>query len=456
MTAKVVTGLIVLRGHMETNLEQAKREFDESLSQEDPVPDIEDSSAETEAPEFWPSINNEAFCGIAGEIAEQATINSEADKIAVLITVLVQASAAFGNSKTLLVGDSKHYARLFAAIAGKSSRARKGTSYDPVKRVFEASEQLSSPSRIPKLIVTPGPLSSGEGLIFAVRDKSEREKDGVPIDPGIEDKRLLVVEGEFGAPLKAMQREGNTLSAILRTAWDHGNLSPLTKNNPIKATKAHIAIIAHITVDELKKLLSQSDATNGFANRFLWVCAKRSKLVAHPKPIPDTVVQTLAKKIRAAVDFANDGVGEIEMDEEANELWVEQYPILTTDKEGLYGSVIARAEAQVLRIAMVYSLLDLSPKIRLVHLKSAIALWDYCEQSAEFLFHTNYVDPQEEKLLKFLNSGSKTKTELIKHFGNGNTRKLDDLLKTAVKKGKVVEDKIKPSSGKPTISYSLK
>jgi hypothetical protein len=43
-------------------------------------------------------------------------------------------------------------------------------------------------------------LSSGEGLIYAVRDKLERMKDGqlTEIDPGVTDERLLVFEGEFG------------------------------------------------------------------------------------------------------------------------------------------------------------------------------------------------------------------------------------------------------------------
>jgi hypothetical protein len=108
-------------------------------------------------------------------------------------------------------------------------------------------------------LVAQGPLSSGEGLVYAVRDPVEVEgKDGniEVVDPGVEDKRLLVIEGEFSAVLRACQREGNTLSAILRTAFDHGNIEPLTKHNRIKATGAHINFVGHITEHELRCLLT--------------------------------------------------------------------------------------------------------------------------------------------------------------------------------------------------------
>ena len=36
------------------------------------------------------------------------------------------------------------------------------------------------------------------------------------VDPGIEDKRLWVVESEFATTLRVMQRDGNTLTAIVR------------------------------------------------------------------------------------------------------------------------------------------------------------------------------------------------------------------------------------------------
>src|SRR5262249_51213837 len=131
-------------------------------------------------------------------------------------------------------------------------------------------------------------LSSGEGLIWAVRDPIEklepiREKKEIRgyrtviEDPGVEDKRLLVLEPEFASVLRVLERDGNTLSAVIRDAWDRGDLRTLTKNSPARASGAYISIIGHITLEELRRYLTATEAGNGFANRFLWLCVKRSK-----------------------------------------------------------------------------------------------------------------------------------------------------------------------------------
>ena len=88
-------------------------------------------------------------------------------------------------------------------------------------------------------------------------------------------KRLAVAEGEFANVLKVMAREGNTLSPVLRSAWDYGNLRSMTKNSEARATGAHISIIGHITKDELRRLLTETEQANGFGNRFLWLAVRR-------------------------------------------------------------------------------------------------------------------------------------------------------------------------------------
>ncbi len=89
-------------------------------------------------------------------------------------------------------------------------------------------------------------LSSGEGLIWAVRDPTSQ-------DPGISDQRLLVIEPEFASVLKAASRELSTLSPTLRSAWDGRPLAILTRTAPARASTAHIAVIGHITQHELRR-----------------------------------------------------------------------------------------------------------------------------------------------------------------------------------------------------------
>src|SRR5262249_14567336 len=202
-----------------------------------------------------------------GRIARLATKNSEADPVAVIATTLTYAAAEFGRAQYMRIGDDVHHSRHFNAVVGQSSRARKGTSYGPVRRIFELAEKLrTSVSTLPfpsgaKLKVSGGPLSSGEGLIYAIRDGSDDEEDG---DPGVKDKRLLVVEQELGAALRAFQRTGNNLSMILRRAFDGETLEPLTKNNRVVATDPHINVLGHITRQELNSLLAGTEVWNGF------------------------------------------------------------------------------------------------------------------------------------------------------------------------------------------------
>ena len=52
----------------------------------------------------------------------------------------------------------------------------------------------------------------------------------------------------------------------------------------------------------------------------------------------------------------------------------------------MLGAITSRAAAQVMRVAAIYALLDCSIFIRAEHLRAGLAFWDYCEQSARFLF----------------------------------------------------------------------
>ena len=67
------------------------------------------------------------------------------------------------------------------------------------------------------------------------------------------DKRLLVVETEMARTLKAMNRDGNTLSEVIRQVFDSGNLGNLAKNSSNRASDAHVSIIGHITAADVRK-----------------------------------------------------------------------------------------------------------------------------------------------------------------------------------------------------------
>ncbi len=118
-------------------------------------------------------------------------------------------------------------------------------------------------------------------------------------------KRLLIVEGEFISPLKVMGRQGNILSPVIRNAWDSGNLNILTKNSPAQATDAHVSIIGHITRDELLSQFNRIEMANGFGNRFLWVCAKRSQVLPEGGSMNSADIEPLTLKLKQRVQFSS-------------------------------------------------------------------------------------------------------------------------------------------------------
>ena len=93
-------------------------------------------------------------------------------------------------------------------------------------------------------------------------------------------------ESEFASVLKVMRRDGNSLSPVLRQAWDGGDLRTLTKNSPIEATAPHVAIVALVTREELLRRIDETELANGFMNRFLIVAAKRQRLLPEGGNVP--------------------------------------------------------------------------------------------------------------------------------------------------------------------------
>lgn len=405
----------------------------------------------------WPApLAQEAFHGLAGRFAHAIEPHTEADIAAVLVQFLVAFGNAIGSSAHYLVEADQHRMNLFAVMVGTTSKGRKGTSWGHVRRRLGAVDPTWAKERL------LSGMSSGEGLIWAVRDpiykheavkRSGRVTDyqDVLVDKGVEDKRLLVVEAEFASTLQVIRREGNTLSPLVRQAWDTGNLRTLTKNSPAVATGAHISIIGHITQQELLRQLETTEAGNGFANRFLWVCVRRSKLLPDGGQAGTVDWAPLESELAQAVQFAR-GVTRITRDDAAMQMWHAVYPTLSEGHAGLLGAVISRAEAQVVRLAGVYALLDRSSVISPPHLEAALAVWEYAETSAKFIFGDSLGDPLADEILQALRNSSAglTRTDIRDLFSrNKGTTQITNAL-TLLRKHGLAEFKSEGTAGRPT------
>ncbi len=336
------------------------------------------------APPGWPApAGPAAWAGMAGAIAETIAPATEADPVAILAQLLIGAGAVIGRGAWVTVEATRHHPNEFAVLVGDSAKARKGSSWDHVEAVLARADPGFAAR-------TRSGLSTGEGLIWAARDP-----DGT--DPGNPDPRLLVVEAEFVSVLKATGRDINTLSPVLRAAWDSRPLATLTRSSPMRATRAHIAVIGHITAAELTAHISAVEAANGFLNRFCFFAVRRQRLLPDGGELDPLGGTGMAERLGTNLAAARRN-GRLHMDTAARVEWHDIYAQLSEATEGLVGSLTARAEAHVLRLAMLYALLDGEAIIRPAHLRAGLALWDYAARSISWATRHTSTDPVAEQV----------------------------------------------------------
>lgn len=338
------------------------------------------------APPEWPAAPDPlVYHGVLGEIVQAVTPMTEADPIAILGSLLAATGACMGHMRTIYQG-STQAANLFVALVGDSSTGRKGTAASICRDVMTAAYPDWQ-----NLIVAG--LGSGEGLIGHLKRVEETEH------------RALVLESEFGRLLTVMAREGSTLSPVVRDAWDGVPMGRFLAREQWLVRWHHVSIAAHVTTVELQSKLTNTDAANGFGNRFLWLAVRRTKLVPFPES-PRELVSPYLDSLYRAIDEAQTAL-EVKLSPAAADRWEALYSASAArQRPGLLGALLARAEAQIIRIALLYALLDRSTEVGAQHLAAAEALWEYAERSVVHIFGTSTGDRHADALREYLREGA--------------------------------------------------
>ena len=328
-------------------------------------------------------LREQALYGLAGHVVRTLAPHTEAHPAAILLQFLAAFGNAAGPGPHCLVGPTRHRLNLFVVLVGESSKARKGTSWNQIERLFSEVDQLWVNTRI-----TTARLGA-TGLVHALRDQQPPT-----------DRRLLAVAEEFASTLQTIKRAKGHLSSLLRCAWDNGHLRILDGSHPLHATNTHVSLIAHITERELAQNLDPIDAHNGFANRCLWTSVHRSQCLPNGGALAPGELLPIARELRQALDWAATSSTDIVMsrDQDAEQLWEDRYSDLSQARPGLFGAATSRAEAQVLRLSAIYAALDRSATITVSHLKAALAVWEYCSASASALFGISTGDPTADRI----------------------------------------------------------
>jgi hypothetical protein len=377
----------------------------------------------------WPALDPAALYGIGGDFVRLIEPHTESDPVALLIQYLAAFGNVIGRGPHFRIEADTHYLNMFSVLVGETGTGRKGTSWGQVRQRFEVLDPIWNHE-----CVVSG-ASSGEGLLYHVRDpivrikknrKTGFEEEEIA-DNGVSDKRLFVFEGELGSLLRTSQRDGNTVSAVIRNLWDTGTARSLVKNSPIRTTDAHVSVLGHIVRYELLNLLSECESINGFANRFLWLSVRRSKFLPRGGQTSRLNFNPITLGLKMAMQFAAE-VGEMTLSDEAWGLWDSVYMRLETGRSGFLGKVTQRASPYTLRLACLYALLDCEKVVSVKHLTAALALWQYAEDSARYIFGARTGDKLADQVLDGLQlagDAGMTLTELNDHF-HGN-EKSDDI-----------------------------
>jgi hypothetical protein len=386
----------------------------------------------------WPTIAEAAFHGPAGEFVVRTEPHTEADPVALLVQFLVCFGAAAGRGVSYTVEATAHHLNEFAVLVGPTAKGRKGSSWDHVHVLFEHADQ-----RFISRGVSSG-LSSGEGLIHEVRDPVDDN------DPGAGDKRRLILEPEFAQVLKVLAREGNTLSPVVRNAWDGKTLQTITRSAPVRATGAHVAIIGHITKDELLRFISGTELANGFFNRFIVVGVRRSKELPFGGRLDGKELDRVRAALTASLDHARQP-HQLTFDPDARERWIDVYSPLSRGEQGLLGAATSRAEAHVVRLAAIYATLDRESQIAIPHLDAALALWAYSAESARWIFGDSLGDPTADEIWAAAKErpAGVTRTEVSDMFSrNKKRREIERALTVLEEAGRLRRETRQPEHGR--------
>jgi hypothetical protein len=403
----------------------------------------------TERP--WPVLDRTALYGVIGDIVKLIEPHTEADPAGILFTLMAQCGNLIGPLPYYKVDiASQLRLNMFVMLVGKTAKARKGTVGELVKFILRGIDDEWTTTR------QLSGLSTGEGIIHAMRDEEKKWnkelQDFEIIDPGISDKRLMITESEFARPLMAMERSGNTLSPIIRDAWDCSTLRTATRSNGQTATNPFVSIVAHITEAELSKRMTQTELANGFANRFMFCSTRRSKMLAFSDEVDDEALAALGVRLREAIVYAK-RIGRVKMTSAAADMWRQIYPVISEDRPGLLGNVLARAEAHVLKVSTLFTALDMKGAIDEQHLEGALAAWAYSEASSKYIFGTASGDALADEILRALLHRGKlglTRTEIRDMFlRNVSSGRVNTALELLQKTQQARCDISHPERGRP-------
>nr|WP_042182592.1 DUF3987 domain-containing protein [Kibdelosporangium sp. MJ126-NF4]CEL15092.1 hypothetical protein [Kibdelosporangium sp. MJ126-NF4]CTQ93314.1 hypothetical protein [Kibdelosporangium sp. MJ126-NF4] len=407
-------------------------------------PDTHEDTDDVTAPVHGlPRLHTAALHGPVGKAVRRIHPTTEAHPAGVLVQTLAMLGAMVGDGPHVMIGGSQHPARIWPLIIGPTGVGRKGESLAQAKKFVSSFNSFSS--YFVEHCLASG-LASGEGVVAHFADRTNPEDT--------QDRRLVVTEKEFARTLTASKRESSTLGPLLRTLWEEDSAQVMTRTDPLKASGVHLVVIGHITARELRMKLSGADVSGGTANRFLPIAVRQWQLLDDETQEPD--LAGIAAELEPRLHRAHVAApARYRRTEAAGAYWKQVYRVLCdSEVDGPLGEVLARAPAYVLRLALLYALIDGATAIHPEHIRAGLAIVKYAADTAKDVFGDLSGDSDLDKLSAGIRrAGPKgmTQTEVSALFGrNRSTEQINTLIAQLTEQGAAHMRIHKPARGRPT------
>lgn len=393
-----------------------------------------------------PMPTREMFHGPIGEFALAAREFTEADPVGIFSQSLTLYGAACHRSAHMVAGNARHGAALFVVNVGRSAKARKGTAGGVAKALIALVDPPFLASRL------LGGFGSGEAIVEALAGGSI-----VPI--GGQDSRGCIYEPEFASLLIPSARQGSTISTKIREAWDGDPLRNSTRSSgKLVATDYHLGAIGHITIAEFRARLDATEALNGMGNRWLYFFVDRGPLRPDGGNVPRELLEDYGALLQENLGRVRK-FGTMRRSPEAEKRWHEVYALLAADEpSGIVQSMLARDDAQNVRLGVALALADGSPIVQVEHVDAAFAIWNYSRATVAHIFGDATGDSDANRLLEALRSvapegmDATKQGELFARHGNKAAR----ARKILEEQGLAASVEVRDTGGRPaTITYAV-
>lgn len=224
----------------------------------------------------------------------------------------------------------------------------------------------------------------------------------------------------------------------------------LTRNTPLKATGKHLSIIGHMAASDMDRHVQDIDIHNGFVNRIIWVCVRRSKYLSDPAPPPEDGMTDCANSLAEGIAYGG-GRGLVPFTSEAKEVWDPLYKKYERGHTGVLGAFLGRASSQIRRLATIYAVSEMEPMVGVEHLEAAVALWEYSAASVRYLLRGKLSADPAARVQAALAAagGGMTQTEISRLFGGNKSKdELQSIMSDLLSLGLATRREVKSESGR--------